>query len=139
MHYCYEVVVEKTNTAQSPVIFPVVLGAGIVRRVQIVFRLGCDKRVRVKLYDGSKQILPTNPEGYYALDGDIVDVQFYYDLSKEYNELFLVAWAYNAKLSHTLTVMIDVDGPDEPNITASLKYLANAIHELVAYARSNLI
>lgn len=136
MHYSFEEKVLISHLPSSPLIHQITLGAGVITRVQIVFRSGCDGLVRCKLYSQSKQILPTNPDGQYALDGDTVDAVLHHDLAVEGNDIFFVGWNIGTKLSHTLTLLIDVQGPDEPHLSRSLEYLASAINNLITMMRS---
>jgi hypothetical protein len=136
MHYAYEIPVLPAHTASAPLLYPIVLAAGVITSVRITFRYGCDCLIRCRLYDGSEQILPTNVEGFYAFDGDTVDAKLWYDLSQEYNSLMFVAWNIGTKLTHVITVQVEVQAVDEPSVAKSVQYLSDAITNLVVLMRS---
>ncbi len=121
MHFAWELPVLTTNTVTNPASVELKLPCGILRKVEIYFDYGCDRLVRCTLFDGALQILPTNLDGYYALDGDTVRADIYHDLAEEDNRLIVYAWNVGTKYSHTLSIMCDVQGPDEPDLLAVMK------------------
>lgn len=120
MHFAWELTVLPANTRLNPAYVSLKLPCGILRQVEVFFDYGCDRLVRCALYDGATQILPTNPDGYYALDGDTVRARLYHDLDLQYNQLTMYGWNIGTKYTHTLSVMCEVQGPDEPDLEAVL-------------------
>lgn len=136
MHYSWELVVNTGNTVNNPATLNLGLPCGIVEEVDIYFPYGCGRVIRAQLYDGATQILPTNVEGFYALDGDTSKAPMYYDLSDEYNILQLRAWTITGQLAHTLTVMVYVKGPNEPDLLAVLKAQVDCMNKQIDLIRS---
>ena len=136
MHYAYQFTVEPTHTASAPLEESIKLGSGILKRVQIFFPEGCSRLVRCALWNNWEQLLPTNPDGYYALDGDNSDASLYYNMDEDTNQLWFLAWTIDTKYNHDLTVHIEVQGPDEPDITRISTLMAETIQRLIDLMRS---
>jgi hypothetical protein len=131
MHYSFEISVTPLNTVANPVAQILHMSAGVLVSVDIEFPSGCAKGIRCALYDGSTQILPSNAEGFYALDSSTVHAQVWYDLNLKYNELIFVAWNIGIKYTHSITVMLEVQGPDEPNLGKMVQLIADVLNRLV--------
>ena len=134
MHYSYSIPVLTTNTVHNPVEFSIKLATGILRRCQIFFPKGCSSLVRCQLWSDAAQIAPQNPDGYYALDGNVADASLYHDLDAVSNQLWFVAWAFHCSYNHTLQVHLDVQGRDEPdthNLMLALLDTENRLIDLI--------
>lgn len=135
MHYSFDVPVTPADTAGDPVIFPMPLATGILRNVKIFFDYGCGRTVRACLFNRGIQILPTNADGYYALDGDKAEANLYYNLDDD-NELFLVAWNVEGSYDHTLSVHLEVQGPDEPSLETLQRLMIDTVNRLIDLIRA---
>lgn len=138
MHYSYEVEVTPSDVVTDPVVYPIVLATGILRRVRIFFPYGCSRAVRCSLWDRSIQILPTNQDGYYSLDGEVADADVYYSLDDNDHYLYLVAWAVDTAYNHTITIHLDVQGPEEPDANKVMVLLNSTLDRLIDLCRSLL-
>jgi hypothetical protein len=136
MHYAYEIAVLPAHTASAPLTYEVLLAAGHITSIKVGFRNGCDHLIRVKVFSQGRQIAPTNREGHYALDGDTAEAKLWHNISDNGNILRIVCWNIGTRLTHVLTVQIEVQGIDEPNVDSSIKYLAESINNLVGLMRS---
>jgi len=136
MHYSYEVEVTPTDTVVNPVVYPIILATGILRRVRIFFPLGCSKVIRCSLWDRALQLLPTNQDGFYALDGNVVDADVYHSLDDNDHYLYLVAWTTGSSYDHTLSVHLDVQGPEEPDANKAMVLLNETLGRLIDLCRS---
>ena len=136
MHYSYEVEVTPDDSVTDPVVYPTVLATGVLRRVRIFFPYGCSRTVRCSLWDRAIQILPTNQDGYYSLDGNVVDADVYYSLDDNDHYLYLVAWAVDSAYNHTLTIHLDVQGPEEPDANKVMVLLNATLDRLITLCRS---
>ncbi len=121
MHFAWELEVGTANNANDPASLDLKLPCGILREVSIYFDYGCDRLVRAVVFDGAKQILPTNQDGYYALDGDTAHAVLHHDLDFEYNQVSVYGWNIGTKYAHILTIMCEVQGPDEPDLYSVMK------------------
>ena len=136
MHYSYEVEVTPSDVVTDPVVYPIVLATGILRRVRIFFPYGCSRTVRCSLWDRAIQILPTNQDGFYSLDGNTVDADVYYSLDDNDHYLYLVAWSVDSAYNHTLTIHLDVQGPEEPDANKVMVLLNATLDRLITLCRS---
>ncbi len=136
MHFSWELTVLTTNTVTNPAYKELKLPCGILRHVDIVFDYGCDRLVRCAVFDGAQQILPTNLDGFYALDGDTVRADLYYDLDERYNHIVVYGWNVGTRYNHTLTIMCDVQGPDEPDLIAVLRAQTKLMDRQIDLLRS---
>lgn len=135
MHYSYEVTVEPTDVLSDPLVFPIVLASGRLRRVKIYFPVGCSRTIRCQLWDRAIQLLPTNADGFYSLDGDTVDASIYYDLDVNDNVLYLVAWSIGSSYSHTLSVHAEVQAVDEPDPYSLMALMTETVDRLITLIR----
>ena len=138
MHYAYQFTVEPTHTASAPLEESLKLGSGILKRVQIFFPDGCSKLVRCCLWNNWEQLAPTNPDGYYALDGAVADAALYYDMDQDTNQLWFIAWNYGAKYDHVLSVHLEVQGRDEPDPFNIMLLMKDTVNRLIDLMRSVL-
>lgn len=136
MHYSWELNVLSSNTIDNPASVQLKIGSGIIRRFKLVFPSGCSLYVRSLILDGSEQILPTNLGGYYALDGDSVEGDVYYDLNVKYANLTWYAWNTGANYPHTLILMMDLQGNDELTLEGVMNRLAFGVETLIAWLKT---
>ena len=135
MHYAYEVEITPTDTVDNYVVQPIILGSGIIRHVSIYFPSGCSRVVRCQLWDRANQVLPTNPDGWYAHDGASVEADLFYDLDRKGNELYFIAWSIGSSYDHTLTISLDVQGRDEPDPYSIMSLMNDTINRLIQLCR----
>ena len=131
MHYSFELSVSPVNTAASPAVQVLHMGAGILNTVDIEFPAGCAKLVRFALYDGATQILPSNMGGFYAMDDNTAHAHVWYDLDEKYNELIAVGWTIGTVYTHTVTVMLEVQGPGEHNLGSMVEMVSTVLNRLI--------
>jgi hypothetical protein len=136
MHYSYELIVLPAHTVDNPKVVPVTFGAGVVKHISLVFPVGCSRAVHVIVCDQAKQLLPTNPEGNYALDGYSVEMDVYLDMSTYGNQFYLMAWNDGTSYLHNIQCHFDVEGVEEPSPNRAVLVLADAINNLVTMMRS---
>ena len=138
MHYSFFLTVSPDNDVDNPALQAIKLGSGILREVKISFPSGCNGVVRCFLANDSVQLLPTNQDGYYALDGDSVVARLWYDLSINTNTLYFIGWSVDADYSHELCVMLDVKEDNEPDMTMLQSKIIDVLDHLVSMIKSYL-
>ena len=136
MHYAYQATIEPTHTVNSPLEQSIKLGSGILKRVQIFFPSGCNQKVMCSIWNNGEQIVPTNPDGFYSLDGSIADAMMYHNLDQKTNQLWFVGWSTGTDYDHTLSIMLDVQGPDEPDVNNLMMLMRETIERLISLMRS---
>jgi hypothetical protein len=135
VHYVYDVPVLPANTASNHVQQSIKLGAGIIRHVTIIFPPGCVRLVRCTLWNKSVQVLPTNPEATYGAESYVVEADCYVSTEEYGNQFYFLAWTEGSAYAHTLTVMLDVQGVDEPDMGSAVKTLYKIVDQLVTVLR----
>jgi hypothetical protein len=88
------------------------------------------------LWDKAVQLLPSNPDSSYAEDDYAVEADCYIKISTTGNVFYLIGWNVGSSYAHTVHVLIDVEGVDEPTPDKSVVLLAEAINNLVQLMRS---
>jgi len=136
MHYSYAVTVDPTDLVSDPLVYDIRLGAGIITRLQIFFPEGTGLCTRCILVSEGKQLAPTNPDGYYSLDGGVIDASLWHNMDESSNLFYLVAWNVEGVYPHTLTVLIDVKGVDEPDLFSIMDRLRDTTDRLIDLMRS---
>jgi hypothetical protein len=109
--------------------------SGIIKEVEINFPSGCDRLIKCVLYDGATQILPTNPDGFYAEDDRTITAKVHYDLLQQYGDLWFMCWTIGTKLNHTLSMQVEVQGPDEPDIARLIDKLVDLFDRLISFMK----
>ena len=138
MNYSFFAQVDVDNTVDNPVVESVKLGSGVLRNVKILFPSGCNGTVRCCLVNDGYQLLPTNQNGYYDLDGDFVDASLWYDLQANPNQLWLVCWSVNAGYSHTIRILLDVKEDSEPDPWATQEKIVELMNRIVTLVKGYL-
>lgn len=132
MHYAYGVDVLPSNTVDNHVEVPVKLSAGIIKHISILFPPGCARLVCCTFWDGSEQLLPTNMETVYNEDSYAVEIDCYFPTWLFGNDFSILAWNIGTNYKHTVHVLIDVQGVDEPDLAQTVDTLNKTIDSLVA-------
>ena len=138
MHYSYEIDVTTSHTVDDPLIYHVKLASGKLTEMQTVFEVGDGYSSCVTLWDGSKQLLPTNLDGYFTGDGLAVYSPINYDLTENGNNLYLVAWNRGGVYDHAVNVMLAVKGDDEPDVLSLMTLLNATVNRLIDLCRALL-
>jgi len=136
MHYSYAVTVDPSDVVTDPLLFKILLGAGTITRLQIFFPEGTGLCTRCIFVSEGKQLAPTNPDGYYSLDGAAVDASLWHNMDDTTNLFYLVAWNVGGVYSHTLNVLIDVKGVDEPDVYNIMERFRDTMDRLIDLMRS---
>lgn len=135
MHYVYGVPVLPANTKANFVQQDIKLGAGIIRHVTIIFPPGCVRLIHCAIWNKAIQILPTNPEATYGEDSYVVEADCYVPTSEYGNQFYVIAWNEGTSYKHVLTVMLDVQGVNEPDMGSAVTTLYKVVEQLVSVLR----
>lgn len=135
MHYVYDVSVLPANTQSNFVEESIKLGAGIIRHVTIIFPAGCSRLIRCTLWNNANQILPTNPDATYGEDSYVVETDCYIPTSEYGNQFYLIAWTEGTAYTHDITVMLEVQGVNEPDMGSAVTTLYKIVEQLVSVLR----
>jgi len=136
MHYSIPIRVEPANTADNPAIVRGHFGAGVLRKVDVVFPPGPAGLVRIFIFHENIQILPTNPEGYYSGDDIHITAQCWINLSECDNIITVVGYNVGCNFPHTILLYFEVKDPDEPDLTELLNNQIRLMSQLVDLYKS---
>ena len=136
MHYSFRDTVTYEDIVSSPLVTPLQLGAGVVTGVKIFFPSGCNGAVHCQIWNSAGQLLPTNLDGDYALDGNVAEAIINYDLSKNPNLLYLISWGDDLYYDHDIDVHIEVRGIDEPQPYDIMALMIDTIDRLIYVIKS---
>jgi len=131
MHYSHEVYITTAHTVSAPLEQLIKFTAGKLRSVDLLFEVGDGFSSCLQIYTNGYQLLPSNSDGFYSADGLLVHAPVYLDMSEEENELWVVAWNRGGVYDHTVTLMFDVQGPNEPEVEDLVKLLTDVIGRVV--------
>ncbi len=108
MFYDFAITVPAGRTEAAPVISDLKLTKGVIHRVEVGFRAGCDHRVFCRLLRGSYQLYPTDQDGAFCADDYVVGFDDSFNLDDEPLTLQAVCYAPTSTYPHVLTVRIGV-------------------------------
>lgn len=121
MHYSHEIDITAAHTTSAPLEQLLKFTAGKLRNVDILFEVGDGFSSCLQLYTNGYQLLPSNSDGFYSGDGILVHAPIFLDMSEEENELWVVAWNRGGVYDHAVTLMFEVQGPNEPDLQDLIK------------------
>ena len=113
MFYDFAVTVLANTLESAPKEETLKLTAGVIQKVSILFPPGPHGMVKLKLMEGGHQFLPTNPEGYFATDDEVLNIDEFYELKSEPYSLKAVAYSPDTTYPHTISVRIGILRPEE--------------------------
>jgi hypothetical protein len=130
MHYVAEVTVLPAHTIDNPLIVPVKMSTGTLTDVSIVFPPGCVRLVNIQIFHGPVQILPTDPETYYAEDSMTIPIKENIRFGTGDNVFFIVGWHVGCSYRHRINVHFDVRDVTEFTTADAIIYLTETMAEL---------
>jgi len=139
MHYSHEIDVLTTHSVSAPLEQMIKFTAGKLKAVDLLFEVGDGYSTCLQIYTNGYQLLPSNAEGFYSGDGILVHAPVFLDMSLEYNELWIVAWNRGGVYDHTVSLMFEVQGVDEPEILDLIKILTDTINRVVDFIKGSWI
>ena len=113
MFYDFSVTVPANTLDSAPVSQQLKLTEGVVQKVSILFPPGPHGMVKVRIMSDGHQLLPTNPEGYFASDNEIINIDEWYPLGAGSNVLRIIASSPGTSYDHTISGRFGVLRPEE--------------------------
>jgi len=92
----------------SPVETDLKLTQGVIHRVEVEFRSGCDHQVGIRMKREGAQLYPTNPDGDFKGDGRSIMFDDHKSLDTSPYEVKIIGYAPNANYDHTVYIRIGV-------------------------------
>ncbi len=131
MFYDFAFTVPLNTLDNAPVTQQLKIGKGIIHRVALLFPPGPHGMVKVKLYQGGHQFLPTNPEGSFASDDEILVLDEHYELTSAPYILTAVGSSPGTTYPHTISIRIGLLAPELINPFMGLPGLMQKFLKLV--------
>ncbi len=113
MFYDFAVTVPANTPELIPKTQEMKLTAGVIQKVSILFPPGPHGMVKLKLMEGGHQFLPTNPDGYFASDDEVLNIDEFYGLESAPYTLKAIAYSPDTTYNHTLRVRIGILRPED--------------------------
>jgi len=110
----YAVTTPANTPSTAPLETRLKITEGIVDRVEIEFPLGCCGLLHVRLFRGEDQLVPLNPDGDVASDGQVVRAELSYPVKGPPTDLLCRSWNEDDTYSHTVRIRITVTRPATP-------------------------
>jgi len=124
MFYSYDLEIAANTEKTSPVKLSCLLSPGTIDRVMVVFPTGSAKLAHLRIMAGSHQLWPTNVDGDFSADGEVLDYGEDFELTSTPFELQLIGWNDDDTYAHTITVRFNVIreiAPTTQSLTALVK------------------
>ena len=113
MFYDFAVTVLANTLESAPKEQTLKLTTGVIQKVSILFPPGPHGMVKLKLLEGGHQFLPTNPEGYFASDDEVLDIDEFHELTSAPYSLKAVAYSPDTIYPHTISIRIGILRPED--------------------------
>ena len=131
MFYDFAITVPANTLESAPVSQALKLSMGVIQKVYLLFPPGPHGMVKLKILEGGHQFLPTNPDGYFASDDEVLNIDEYYELISEPYSLKAVAYSPGTTYNHTISVRIGILRPEEVEKSSGLMMALKRFFKLV--------
>ena len=108
MFYDFAITVPAGRAEATPLIYDMQLTKGVLHRMEVGFRAGCDHRVYCRILRGNYQLFPTDQGGAFCADDYTIAFDDSFDLADEPLILRAVCYAPTSTYPHIITVRIGV-------------------------------
>lgn len=96
------------NTASNKKEVEMVLSAGIIHQIDILFPDTADHNIRVQIFDASFQLWPSNRNATIRGDATVVSFRDFYELTAHNNILTAKAWWADTETACSVWVQIGI-------------------------------
>lgn len=118
MKYVVQISVLTTATKLAPISGAVLIPVGIIRDCSLNFGAGVNGSTRCAIYLGAVQIFPSDIALWYELFVSPYLIKDEYPNRTDLASLTLKGWANAARYPHQLILTANVEGFDQPELTA---------------------
>jgi len=108
MFYAFPYTVTANDLVTAPHREEMILTAGIIHQVDVLFQKDCAHKINVQIFHGLHQLWPTNTG--QSLKGDAIAISFreFYELKGTRNELHALFWTTDTGVLYEVVVQIGV-------------------------------
>lgn len=105
--YTFETNYAASGTEATATLTNIAASVGKIKKVSLQFPAGCIFLVKLKIFHRGRQILPTNPDGYFAGDDTNLEFQPEEDIKNTPSVLTIKGWNEDSsthKIEGTITI-----------------------------------
>ena len=119
--YSASLTVPLNTPAITPVTTDLVIPAGVLQNIKIVFPPGCARMTKIAIYDGATLVFPKTAAGYFCEDSFTVNIDCFmiFDASKT---LTVKGWSPGTTYPHVITVHAEAKTSEEIAMTRTGYY-----------------
>jgi len=93
MFYSFNYTPTGADVAGSPKKIDLLLSAGVVHQVDVLFQDGCNHEEFVQIFDGDHQLWPSNRGGAIRGNATVISFREFYELEAGHNRLQAYIWS----------------------------------------------
>jgi len=108
MFYSYNITVSAVTTEATAEETELLLSAGVIHQVDILFPTNANREVYVKILQASYQLIPSNRDEAIRADNTVISTREFYELVPGANILTVKAWNVHATDDFMISVNIGV-------------------------------
>lgn len=112
MFYAFHYDVQAGDLVTAPKELDMILAAGLVHQVDIMFEDGCNYDVGIQLFQGGAQIWPSTPGRSFRGNATIVSFREYFELTGPSNTIRAVIWTDDASNIGMVVIQFGVLPPE---------------------------
>ena len=108
MIFSYSVTTPALTLKTAPVITRMKLTGGVIHKMDIAFPPGAQNLMHVTIHDAIHQVLPTNAEGDFASDNEVISFPVSFLLEDHPFEMQIFTWNDDDTYPHTCLVRLGI-------------------------------
>lgn len=108
MYYETSLTIPAGTTKASPVTTDLKITKGVIHRVEVEFRSGCDHLVGIRMQREGAQLYPTNPDGDFRGDGRAIVFDDHKPIEDQPLFIKIIGYSPNAAYDHVVYVRIGI-------------------------------
>ena len=108
----FKLVIPANTLDAVPVRMEVDLPVGIIHRLMLLFPPGPHGMVKVRILEHDHQVWPSNLDGYFASDDEVIDIVEHYEILEPPVVFYLVGSSPGTTYSHTISVRFGILAPE---------------------------
>jgi len=108
MYHVFNIETQRNTTRENPLETDMILPLGVIYKVRIRFPPGSAGKLGLQVFHLLHQLFPSNPDGFFCGDDEIIEFKEKYELTKEENVLVAKTWNESEYFSHSVIISFNV-------------------------------